>query len=351
MIIKPSFQGKVRCVLKDENGNIKQDTGYSNNMLVDSFLEKLFTENTQGWLNWSYYGRGFYPSVGDRSYMGQGLINYTKISSSTDPTTRGMTDMTGSTPDETHDYGRSTSGTFPVWVERQFVYLAGNGTGDINAVGVFKDNNDMTARIILPETIEKLSTDILEVYYRVEFDIPTRTYSGVIEKGQRDGETDINWNLYITDDMVYNAWVDNDMGRTYSGGTLPTRYYVHNVLNGLYGLYTTNGVDVIIGDSNAPSDIQNDNGSGAGHLKGNEIYNGKWTFLEPNDYVSGSYQRTGRLGFEEDIANVEISELLVFPQYSDKASPTFRITFDPALNNVEMYRLYLDFTVSLGTIS
>ena len=361
MIIKPSFKGKVKCILKDEQGNIKQETGYVGNKITDNFLDRLFTSVGTNWLNWESYGAGSnHRSIigGYRTWnhrYGLGIIHGCRIGNGTTPTTRDMNSLEttlSSSPDEKNNSDRSAQGLFPAFVERQFVFYAGNGTGSVNEVGVWPGEGDMAARVILPETIEKLETDILEVFYKIEFDIPQRHYSGTIVNGQIDGTTDINWDLYITDDMIYNCWIKTHLGY-YGSGSGGSVYTCHNALGSLFDLFRSveDKYSVIIGDSNAPSDIENDSGSGTGHLKGAELFNGEFVFIEPDPYVEGSYQRTGRVGFEEDIANVEVAEMLIFASLTDKGSPAFRITFDPALNNQELYRLYLDFTVSLGTIS
>jgi len=352
MKITPAFKGEVRCVLKDEEGKIKKDTGYNNNMIMDNFLNDIFKNETQPWLNWPEYGDKYY----DGFQRSPGVMRNCSIGSGDTPSTRNMNNLEtvlSSNHDEKNHFARSAEGTSPVWVEQQYVFYGDNGTGTIREVAVFRGNS-MTGRIVLTEPIEKLSTDILEVFYRISFDIPTRVYSGTITGGQRDGVTDVNWNLYITDDMLYHGWAGS---RWY----ISTYEEVSNILAGLFymGEEFRNPIPayVRIGDSNAPSDIQADSGAGTGHLKGNQLYEGNFTFYEPNSYINGSYQRSGRVGFEENIANHQIAEMLIFPTEREGGMsvnyprPILRITFDPALDNQELYRLYLDFTVSLGTIS
>lgn len=341
--IKPSLRGKFRWELIDERtGKVKDKSdGYVKNKILNRYLNSLFTDTKATFLNWSEYGSGAREHYGDGERNGQ--MNTLHIGSGTTPVSGEETSLESplsTSPDKVINFDRSVSPSeFPVWVERQFTFNAGNGTGTINEIGTY--SYGLVSRKILDTPIEKTSTDKLIVYYRYEFDIPTRHFSGTITGGQRDGTTDINWDIYITDDMVYNCWCDirKDDDPSYAEN--------HNPLCGLIDEY--NNFDIYIGDSNTASDIQNDSGGGSSQLKGSSLYSGKFSYYERNSYISDSFQKSARLGFEENVANVQISEMILFPLMASESSPLARITFDPPLDNVANFRLYFDFTVSLGS--
>jgi hypothetical protein len=341
--IKATFKGKFRWELIDEKtGEIKDKSdGYIDNMITKDCMNTFF-ENNNVFLDWYRYGQGF------DGYALAGTMNTLRVGSGTTPETRDDTSLENQlsgSPNQNNSYDRSTRPTeFPVWIERQFIFNAGNVTGIINEIATFGSSYHgfgMTARKVLDTPIEKTDTDKLIVYYRHEFDIPQRHYSGTITGGQRDGTTDINWDIYITDDMVYRTWCSQDLFNT-----APFAGFV-----GLHGGYTV----VRMGDSNAPSDIKNDSGTDGSQLKGNQIYSGGVSFRETDDYIADSFQRSGRVGWEENVANGQIAEMLFFPRdYSSayatlRIVPAIRVTFDPPLDNVANYRLYLDFSVSLGS--
>jgi hypothetical protein len=342
--IQPVIKGKFRWELIDtKTGKIKDKSdGYIDNMILNGWLDGLFTDSRQEWFGWQACGLGINYLSGGRNRLGH--LHEFGIGSGTTPPTRsdtGLENPLSTSPDKNSCYDKSVEPTeFPVWIERQFTFNAGNGTGTINEVATWgyksQHNVDASSRKVLDNPIEKTSTDKLIIYYRHEFDIPQRHYSGTITGGQRDGTTDIDWNLYITDDMIYNAWAgygDNDGS--------------YNAIAYPFGFYS-NG-HVYIGDSNVASDITNDSGKDNSQLKGTELWNGDFSFIEPDSYVDGSYQMSTRVGFEENVANVQIAEMLI--KTHELQTPSFRITFNPALDNVANYRLYLDLSISLGNIS
>ena len=100
-----------------------------------------------------------------------------------------------------------------------------------------------------------------------------------------------------------------------------------------------------LGDSNVDSDVVND---GDMQLKGNEILSVTPSFFERKPYTSGSYERGFRIGIKNDIGNGSVGECIVIFGSSQTTYGLFRATFNPPLDNVTGYRLYLDFTIGVS---
>ena len=140
------------------------------------------------------------------------------------------------------------------------------------------------SRIALDPKIDKTDTDELIITYTLTAHRLADVISGTIPGGQRDGVTDINWKLTFNNEQFY--------------------YFLSKTLSNIPGFNSR----VVLGDSNADSDLINDKHN---TLKGNQIasftpFHGEWLQYSPeNDY------RDLVFGFEKDQGKGNIAEIVL----------------------------------------
>src|SRR5690606_24529977 len=216
----------------------------------------------------------------------------------------------------------SSLGRYPFTLTKRATFSAGTGTGSIGEI-VLRYNRSPyygLSRIALDPKIDKTDTDELIITYTLTAYRLADVISGTIPGGQRDGVTDINWKLTFNNEQFY--------------------YFLYRQLNLLPSSY------VLLGDSNADSDLINDKHN---TLKGNQIatftpFHGEWLqYSSENDY------RDLVIGFETNQGKGNIAEIvLINRRYIEgegmQENGVCRVTFDPPLDNTDPnYRLYLTF--------
>lgn len=308
MIIPASirFKGTYDIVLRDTiTGKIK-DKRKIDNMLLNEFKSFIL----------------------DINYSLQDLNNYGRIYIGTNntPPSRSDTGIKGTSLAYVIGTTRiSSPGEYPFTLTKTATFPAGTGTGSIGEI-VFRYEYAFDSayygisRIALDPKIDKTDTDELIITYTLTAYRSADVISGTIPGGQRDGVTDINWKLTFNNEQFYY----------FLGG-------------GSYEEIRKYFSSVILGDSNADSDLINDKHN---TLKGNQIasfnpFHRQWLQYSPeNDY------RDLVLGFEKDQGKGNIAEMILFIKAGsfDSFNGVFRVTFDPPLDNTDPnYRLYLTF--------
>src|SRR5690606_34428228 len=226
MIIPASirFKGTYDIVLRDTiTGKIK-DKRKIDNMLLNEFKSFLLDVNysLQDLVDYGYIYIGTNNTPPSRSDTG---IKGTSLASN-----RGTTQI-------------SSLGEYPFTLTKRATFSAGTGTGSIGEI-VLRYNRSSTyygiSRIALDPKIDKTDTDELIITHTLT--AHRLVTSGTIPGGQRDGVTDINWKF-----------------------TFNNRQFYYFLYGGLSSIPTRN---VILGDSNADSDLINDYST---TLKGNQI--------------------------------------------------------------------------------
>lgn len=215
------------------------------------------------------------------------------------------------------------TGIYPIVRTAYFVFPAGVGTGTIREVLLVRYYNISVARQIFEPEIVKNATQELRVTWTFTLSREADSWSGTITAGQRDGITDINW-VGTINNMELGNWAYTGASRAYTGN-----------------------IYVCTGTSNAPSDLAND---AAGAIKGSALFTGIPAFRTVYPYVQDSYYRDWQLGFEIGQSNGAIGEIVVW-YAGDSSSGLFRCTFNPALDKISGFRLYLRFRFSLGGLS
>ena len=303
MIIPASirFKGTYDIVLRDTiTGKIK-DKRKIDNMLLNGFKRLLLDGllSLQEINDWGYIYIGTNNTPPSRSDTG---IKGTTLASERVGTTQ-----------------ISSPGEYPFTYKKTVTFPAGVGTGSIGEIVLrysFGSTYYGISRIALDPKIEKTDTDELNVTYTLTAHRSADVISGTIPGGQRDGVTDINWKLTFNNEQFY--------------------YFLSRPLMPIPSSR------VILGDSNADSDLINDRHN---TLKGNEIelfypFHGEWL-----QYSPGNNYRDLRLGFEKDQGKGNIAEMLLFNGVVNYVNiGVCRVTFDPPLDNTDPnYRLYLTF--------
>ena len=207
----------------------------------------------------------------------------------------------------------------------KWIFEPGEGTGNIKEVFIdsydYGDwDNDPIARQIYSDAINKEDYHRLEFEWRITVNRGTGSYTGTITTGGRDGITDINYEINIGNMSFIGLTADASQTSLFGNGDV---------------------VKVSGGDSNQATDMIIDI-----LVFGNS--NGKITPYEvsPDPYTADSLERTYRIGFDTTHLNLTngVGEL-VFKDSNN--NPQFRMTFNPKLDKVDTYRLYLDFKFSL----
>lgn len=193
--------------------------------------------------------------------------------------------------------------------------------------------------ITCPNNLTIDATDEVQITWTINYDLPTpnangiRVFEGTIENGQLDGETDINWKIFMNPRQVEN----------FLGMTLRTPF-------------TSNSIR--LGDNNSDSDDPNNTVS-AVNIKGTQLFNTtppttlRINRLDDNfnDQTNPIKKIYSEIGFEHDNPNeVEIGEMV--PSISSSAvslaNSMMRITFTPKLNKAELYRLFVEYSLQLS---
>ena len=211
------------------------------------------------------------------------------------------------------------SGTNPRVRTITAVFPAGTGTGTVQEVVLA--GNVAAARQVVNPALVKTDQHELTVVWTLSLSRSADSYSGTITGGQRDGETDIDWTLTINDNQL-GIWAALGSSEAW-----------------------TNGFYILTGDSNAASDLEND---GYNTIKGTQLFGGAPKYTEPQTYTTDSFYRDVRLGLDIDQSNGSIKELIL---RASTVSGLFRITFDPGLDKVDTYRLYLTFRLAVVNAS
>lgn len=212
------------------------------------------------------------------------------------------------------------SGTNPRVRTITAVFPAGTGTGTIQEVVLA--STVATARQVVSPALNKTAQHELTVVWTLSLSRSADSYSGTITGGQRDGITDIDWTLTINDNQL-GIWAAIGSAANW-----------------------TNGFSLITGDSNAASDLVND---GHSTIKGTQLFGGAPKYTEPQTYTTDSFYRDVRLGLDIDQSNGSVKELILRAGSINRG--LFRITFDPGLDKVDTYRLYLTFRLAVVNAS
>ena len=205
----------------------------------------------------------------------------------------------------------------PYWASYEFTFNAGTATGNIGEA-YFRD----FSRITFDPVIEKTDTDELIITYTRYLYRGASSWSGTITGGQRDGVTDIDWVATINDEQLKNIG-----------------YY------GFSRFVSSGSAYLRLGDSNAPSDLINDSSRA---LKGNKLYEKKVNFISKDTYSLSRDYRDITLGLEKIEGNGQIGEAVFGVDYNYPSRSFCRVTFNPKLDNVDTYRLYLTLRVGIS---
>ena len=346
ILIGPSIRGDVKVTRRNVLTGEIDLVIEKKNML----LSGLYQDSSSGLFTNTFDYNVTPIAVADRSHSitSNGAMHSCSIGTSNVPPTRSDTGIKGtilatSTQGTTVAY--SPYGTYPVYLTRKWEFPAGEGTGNIGEVflkatkGSFGYSawfEQAVARQVFDPVIEK--TDYHELTVEWTITMTTVPMEGDIPNGQRDGSTTVHWKSFINNRQLW-AWA--------FGNYVISSYYPSGAIRftPISGAPTGDipPYFVITGDSNVDSDLENDLHN---TLKGNQLYSGFLQLSTTNSYITDSYYRDFRLGFDVSQSNGQIGELLLRCRnsYSNDRDEEYicRITFDPPLDKTNKYQLYLD---------
>ncbi len=210
---------------------------------------------------------------------------------------------------------------YPGWSRIEYSFEAGTATGTIRELVIGYSTN-ANSRIVIDPPIEKRDTDKLIVTY-TRYVYRQDSWTGVIAGGQLDG-TDVSWVCTVNTRQLYKILHDSALNPWLAVRSTP---YYNNC--------------AIVGDSNLPSDLENDIPA---TLKGVKLYEGRVDFYNV-EQDNGSYKDI-TFGFETGTANGQIGEIVLT---DDSLLNAFcRFTFTPKLQKNENSRLYLTWRWSIA---
>ncbi len=189
------------------------------------------------------------------------------------------------------------------------------------------------SRVVLETPIDKDEYTQIEVTWDIRQMI--KVYSGVISKGQSDGETDIEWQLTIP----YHS--RNGLGPSnHSLAVSPEIYFTGNKSDSKAYLR--------VGTSNEPTNLNSTNYN----VYGTQLVS-RLASIERSSYVTGSYERSFSILLDANEAINNIGEVLFYTKMGNLTTYFrlfFRITFTPPLDKSgpDPYRLRLRFTFSVS---
>jgi hypothetical protein len=298
--VSVGLRGDVKMIMRNVvTGEV--ETREMRNTILNLYKNRLFN---QTWI----FSDGFLSSAGRNVRIGTS-------NQAASPTDTGIIGTQLATKAGTEVY----SGTNPQVKTITAVFPAGTGTGTVQEVVLA--GNVAAARQVVSPALNKTAQHELTVVWTLSLSRSADSYSGTITGGQRDGITDIDWTLTINDKQLDN-WAR--LGST----------------------AWTNGFSILTGDSNAASDLVND---GHNTIKGTQLFSGAPAYTEPQTYTADSFYRDVRLGLDINQSNGSVKELIL--QGGSYRYGLFRITFDPGLDKVDTYRLYLTFRLAVVNAS
>jgi hypothetical protein len=201
-----------------------------------------------------------------------------------------------------------------------FVFPAGTGTGTIKEVVIGGDYVAACARQVVSPEIVKTDLHELRVTWTISLDRSAASVTGTIPGGQRDGVTDVDWTATINNRQIH-SWGSFAADPPWTG------------------------LMILMGDSNAASDLANDTDL---TIKGNQIYAaGRPSLTTLEAYVANSGYRDTIFGFDKTEGNGNIGEIVICHSYYALA----RITFNPRLDKIDSFRLYIKVRLALVNMS
>ena len=298
--VSVGLRGDVKMIMRNVvTGEV--ETREIRNTILNLYKNRLFNQT-------NVFSLGFLSSVGVNVRIGTS-------NQAASPTDTGIIGTQLASKNGTAE----NSGTNPRVKTITAVFPAGTGTGTVQEVVLA--GNVATARQVVNPKLVKTDQHELTVVWTLSLSRSADSYSGTITGGQRDGITDIDWTLTINDNQL-GIWAALGSSEAW-----------------------TNGFSILTGDSNAASDLEND---GYNTIKGTQLFGGAPKYTEPQTYTTGSFYRDVRLGLDIDQSNGSIKELILRTSYG---RGLFRITFDPGLDKVDTYRLYLTFRLAVVNAS
>lgn len=297
--VSVGLRGDVKMIMRNVvTGEV--ETREMRNTILNIYKNRLFNQT-------NVFSLGFFSSAG-------GNVRIGTSNQAASPTDTGIIGTQLASVAGTSVY----SGTNPRVMTITAVFPAGTGTGTIQEV-VLAGYYSASARQVVSPALNKTDQHELTVVWTVSLYRGADSWSGVIPAGQRDGVTDIDWVATINDKQLaeWAVWPSAT-----NWGSLW----------------------LITGTSNAPSDLVNDT---AVTIKGTQLFTGSPAYREPQTYTADSFYRDVRLGLDIDQSNGSIGELVL-----RAGSGSFlRMTFDPPLDKIDTYRLYLTFRLAVVNAS
>ena len=204
----------------------------------------------------------------------------------------------------------------------KWVFDPGVGTGTINELALNSATPRWVARQVISPGIVKEDYHRLEIEWKIKVSNTPGVWSGVIPGGNRDG-TDVNYKFFIGNRCFIDT-VNSSSIKAFLG--------------------YKNTAYIAPGTSNTDSDPSLD------FFVLGEAIDGGYVLpyeVTPAAYVPGSYERGFRLGLNSDQGNHadKLGEIIL---REDSSLYFGRVTFNPKLDKIPTYRLYLDFKFSLN---
>lgn len=341
------LEGFVSLTLRDViTGKVLEKRTMKNTILqtfINCFTGGTNTSAMGNFLNW-----GNYTST---STLNESVMRECSIGSDSTAVTRHTKYCENPLATVTFDptlSSRSLEYADPVWVQQTYIFPAGTGTGTIREVGLRQYSPlttvTHTARQMVDPAIVKGASHQLEIKWTLQFSRgANHPWTGTITAGQRDGVTDIDYAVTINDAQLM-TWVKRSTAVQIS----TDGSYQANPLarwNSKVGLPY-----VIVGDSNAASVLGTD---GQYTIKGNEVFSGAVPLYSViKDAVNAKI--TPKIGFNVDDANGDIGEIVMCSAEAKDTDYSYgglcRITFDPPLDKVDNYQLYIEVDIVITPI-
>lgn len=152
--------GEFRCILRNSMGGIVQDTGWFSNLVTNTGLANMHTQN---WFSYFHIGASSTAPAFTNSTLGSWLAVHSV----------GLGDTESGTP---------VAPNYEYWTTRGNRFNAGVGTGTIAELGISwsSTNTNMCIRALVSPTIVKAADQVLDVYYRFKLWPSLADVAGVV---------------------------------------------------------------------------------------------------------------------------------------------------------------------------
>jgi len=309
--VTASLEGWFKCIKKNSNDEVLEETPWFSNLIVDTGLNRIATS---GYLRSCHVGTGSSAPVNADTQLGSFVAG-------------------SGIPTGDSTVGIQSSSPYYAWRRNVYRFEEGVAEGNLSEVGI-ADGDDVSdvlfSRALIrdgagdPTTLTILSDEILEVVYELRIYAPEDDVNDSINDDGPAGTS------HATVTRAANVTSGHNTTGWGVGGTGPS---------------ARTGANMALSTSGSSVKVYNGNlGSITSEPSGTSSSVGSSVRTTNDSYVTDSHERTATIELELDIANLTDGISAVF--YKFNSGGAWQTSFDPAIPKTSDDQLTLGFKVT-----